>query len=201
MTGAAKVTRAIVTCVAVLALTAGKRVETEKYIIDAEDTYIGFSARHMMVTTVKGKFKSFSGEIDVDEKDITKSTAHIAIDAASLSTDNDRRDNHLKSDDFLNVAKFPQITFVGKRVEKQGTQLTLVGDLTIRDVTREARIPFTMTGPTRAANGRKSIGIEGELTINRFDFNLRYNRFAESVQVVGPEVRVELAVAAVTAPR
>lgn len=184
---------------AALLLTAAQPVQVEKFAIDADDTYIGFTARHLMVTNVKGKFKSFSGEIDLDEKDITKSSARITIAAASISTDNERRDNHLRSDDFLNAAQYPDISFVGKRVENDNGQLKLIGDLTIRDVTRAVVVPFRMTGPVKGPNGRKQLGIEAELTINRFDYNLKYNRFMEGVRVVAPEVRIELNVAAVSA--
>ena len=184
---------------ATAALSASAPLQTEKYVVDPDDSYIGFTARHMMVTNVKGKFRKFSGEIDVDEKDIRKSTAHIVLETASISTDNDRRDNHLRSDDFLNAAQYPNITFNGRRVEKKGAHLTLIGDLTIRDITREVAIPFTMTGPVRLPNGHKALSVEGELVINRFDFNLKYNKLAEAVQVVSPEVHIELNVAANTA--
>lgn len=191
--------RTLLAVTSISMLTASAAPTVEKYRIDPDDTYIGFAVRHMMVTNVKGKFKSFTGEIDLDEKNLANSSVRINIDAASLSTDNDRRDNHLKSDDFLNVAKYPTISFVSKRVEKTGDKFALVGDLTIRDVTREVVIPFTLTGPIRTAGGRKQLGIEGELTINRFDYNLKYNRLVESVQVVAPDVHIEMSVAANTA--
>lgn len=181
---------------ATLLLTAAAPLQTEKYTIDPEDTYIGFSARHLMVTTVKGKFRSFSGEIDLDEKDITKSVVRVTIAAASITTDNERRDNHLRSDDFLNAAQYPKISFVSRRVEKKDGRLVLIGDLTIRDVTREVAIPFEMTGPVKLPGGKKQLGVEGSLTINRFDYNLKYNKLAETVQVVAPEVHLELNVAA-----
>lgn len=186
----------LIVAAAAMLLTAAAPPQAEKYTIDADDTYIGFAVRHLMVTTVRGKFKSFSGEINLDEKDITNSSARITIEAASLSTDNERRDTHLRSDDFLNAARYPTITFVGKRVEKSGDRMVLIGDLTIRDVTRPVSIPFQMTGPVTLPGGKKQVGIEAEFTINRFDYNLKYNRFQEAVQVVAPEVRIVLNVAA-----
>jgi polyisoprenoid-binding protein YceI len=179
-------------------LTASAPLSVERFVLDTNHTYIGFNVRHMMVTNVKGKFKNFSGEILLDEKDLTKSSANISIETASVDTDNERRDNHLRSDDFFNSAQFPAMTFKSTRVEKRGNQLTLVGNLTIRDVTKEVSIPFELTGPIAAANGGKRLGAEGALTINRFDYGLKYNRMAEAVAVVAPEVKIEINVEAST---
>jgi polyisoprenoid-binding protein YceI len=181
-------------------LTASAPLELEKYQIDKSHTNIGFSVRHMMVTNVKGNFRVFDGEIVLDEKDITKSSANFTIQVASVDTDHERRDNDLRSDNFFNSAQFPTMTFTSTKVEKAGDQLTLVGNLTIRDVTKEVRIPFTLVGPVTSSNGRKRIGAEGTLTINRFDYGLKYNRMAEAVAVVSPEVKIELNVEAATAP-
>ncbi|MGQ0562073.1 MAG: YceI family protein [Gemmatimonadota bacterium] len=182
---------------ATLMLTAGATPSVEKYDVDKSHTYIGFSVRHMMVTNVKGRFRNFDGEILLDQKDITRSSAHFTIDAASIDTENERRDNHLRSADFLNAAQFPTITFRSRRVQREGEQLSLIGDLTIRAVTREVVIPFELVGPIEGS-GRKRIGAEGMLTIKRFDYGLEYNRFAEAVAVVAPDVKIELNVEAVT---
>lgn len=179
-------------------LTASTPPSAERYVLDTSHTHLGFTVRHMMVTNVRGKFKEFSGDIVIDDKDLTKSSASLTIQTASLDTDNDRRDNHLRSDDFFNAAQFPTITFKSKRVDRQGQQLSLVGDLTIRDVTNEVVIPFEMTGPVKTGD-RKRIGIEGHLRINRFAYGLTYNRFTEAVQVVAPEVIITVDVEAVSA--
>lgn len=179
-------------------LTAASPLGVEKYQVDKSHTSIAFSVRHMMVTNVKGNFRTFDGEILLDEADITKSSANFTIQTASVDTNNERRDNDLRSDNFFNAAQYPTITFTSTRVERAGAQLTLIGDLTIRDVTKEVRIPFELVGPVANSSGRKRIGAEGTLTINRFDFGLKYNRMAEAVAVVGPDVKIELNVEAVT---
>lgn len=171
----------------------------ETYAIDKAHTQIGFAVRHLMVSTVRGTFREFDGAIHFDEADITRSSARFTVNAASIDTGNERRDNHLRSDDFFNAEAFPTIQFTSRRVVRQGQQLSLVGDLTIRDVTKEVVIPFELAGPLKSSNGRKRIGAEGTLTINRFDYGLKYNRMTEAVAVVADEVRIEINVEATTA--
>ena len=181
-----------------VSLTASAPWTVEQYNLDPSQTQISFVVRHLGVTDVRGKFNKFDGDIFFDESDITKSAVRVVIETASLDTDNERRDKHLRSEDFFEVAKFPAMTFVSKRIEQQNGKLVLHGDLTIRDVTREVAIPFELTGPVKMASGQKRLGAEGQLTINRFDYGLKYNKFAEAIAVVAPEVRIELNVAALT---
>src|SRR5690606_19819041 len=150
------------------------------------------------VTNVRGKFTEFSGHIMLDENDITKSSVNVTIVANSVDTSNERRDNELRSANFFHVAQFPEITFRSTAVERTDDGLVLVGDLTIRDVTKSVRIPFELVGPVDAANGRRRIGAEGSLRINRFDYGLQWNRLQETIPVVGDEVRIELSVEANT---
>ena len=184
--------------VSAITLTAAARLEVERYELDRSHTNIGFVVRHLGVSNVRGKFNKFDGEILLDTEDITKSSVRVTIDVASIDTDNERRDNHLRSEDFFEVARFPGITFVGKRVEKMGQQLVVHGDLTIRDVTRQVAIPFELSGPVNVGRGQKKLGAEGSITINRFDYGLKWNRMTEAVAVVGPEVRIDLQVEAQT---
>lgn len=169
----------------------------QRFALDAAHTHIGFSARHMLVTNVRGQFNTFRGHIDFDAADVTRSTARIEIDVASIDTNNGRRDEHLRSDDFFNAAAFPHIVFDGERVERRGGDLFLVGTLTIRDVTRPVAIPFEMTGPVNAG-GRARIGAEGALRIDRFDYGVQWSNTIEAGGglVVGPEIRIELQVTA-----
>jgi len=179
-----------------VAVLAGARPAPERYEIDPAHTYIGFTAKHMLVMNVRGRFNRFSGHITLDPQDITKSSADVTIEAASIDTGNERRDEHLRSADFFEAEKYPTIRFVSRRVEKQAESLTLVGDLIIRDVTREVAIPFELTSPVAAAN-RKSIGVEASLRINRFDYGLTWNRTIETGGlVVGEEIRIDLKVEA-----
>ena len=181
-------------------LVTGARPYTDpvQYEFDRSHTNIGFVVKHMMVTNVRGQFTDYTGGIFVNEADITRSRVEVTIKAASVDTNNERRDTHLRSADFFEVERFPDIRFVSRRIEKTSSGLVAVGDLTIRDVTREVRIPFEITGPINAGNGRKRIGVEGAITVKRQDFGLNYSRMTEAVQVVGDDVRIELDVSAVT---
>lgn len=190
--------RAAVLAIAAAALTAGAPLKPERYEFDTAHTNIGFTVRHLAVTNVKGRFNKFAGELLFDQADITKSSVRVTISAASIDTENDRRDNHLRSGDFFEVAKFPDITFVSKRIQKQGKTILVHGDLTIRDVTRPVAIPFEIRGPIVMPNGQKKLGVGGTLTINRFDYGLKYNRMTEAVAVVGQDVQVTLDVQAHT---
>jgi polyisoprenoid-binding protein YceI len=176
---------------------AGEQRVVERYEIDAVHSNVDFVVRHLGVASVRGQFTRFSGHIMLDESDITRSTVHVTIEAGSVDTRNQRRDDHLRSSDFFEAERFPTLTFVGRGVERAGEGHMLVGDLTIRDVTREVRIPFEMTGPVVMGDGQKRVGAEGTLRVNRFDYGLRWNRITEAVQVVGNEVRIELSISAV----
>lgn len=190
-------TRALVLLAVMAGVTAGSRYPAaERYELDPSHTYIGFTAKHMLVTNVRGKFNRFSGHILLDAQDVTKSSADVTIEVASIDTDNQRRDDHLRSADFFEAEKFPTIRFVSRRAVKQGDQLVLVGDLTIRDVTKEVAIPFELAGPV-VSGSRKTIGVEGAVRINRFDYGLKWNRAVETGGlVVGEEIRIELNVQA-----
>jgi len=191
--------RLLVSTVAALSLsvTAATRPAPEKFDIDTGHSYVGFNVKHLGVSNVKGKFNEFSGSIMLDPTDITKSTVSVTINAASIDTNHERRDADLKSANFFEVDKFPTLVFVGKRVEKTADGMIVIGDLTIRDVTKEVRIQFELTGPV-AAGGRKRLGAEGTLKINRSDYGLKWNRLQETVAVVGEEVRIELNIEANT---
>lgn len=172
--------------------------DPERFDFDVAHTNIDFVVRHLAVANVRGKFNRFSGHILLDPADITRSTVSVTIDARSIDTANERRDDHLRSADFFEVEKYPTLTFTSRRVERTGDGFVAVGDLTIRDVTREVRIPFEVSGPISVGNGQRAIGVEGALRVNRFDYGLQWNRITEAVQVVGDEVRIELNVSART---
>jgi polyisoprenoid-binding protein YceI len=169
----------------------------QRYEIDVAHSNVDFVVRHLGVTNVRGQFTRFSGYIMLDEADVTRSTVDVVIDATSVDTRNDRRDDHLRSGDFFEVERFPELRFRGRGVERDGSDYVLVGDLTIRDVTREVRIPFELTGPVTLGEGQRRVGAEGAVRVNRFDYGLRWNRITEAVQVVGDEVRIELSISAV----
>lgn len=170
-----------------------------RYVIDRSHTNLEFVVRHMLVSNVRGRFNEFEGEVLLDEQDITKSAVNVTIDATSVDTNNERRDADLRSPNFFETDRFPQITFVSKRIEREGESYALVGDLTMRDITREVHIPFTLVGPIDTGNGQKRVGIEGRLTVNRFDWGLKWDRTIETGGlVVAEDVRIELNIEAAT---
>lgn len=193
-----RVMRMGVVAVAGLSLMAAGRPDPERFDIDPNHSYVGFTVRHLGVSNVKGKFTRFSGHIMLNEADVTRSAVNVTIETGSVDTSNDRRDNHLRSGDFFEAETYPNLTFVSRRIERSADGLVLIGDLTIRDVTREVSIPFELAGPVTTESGRKRLGAEGSLRIDRFDYGLQWNRIQEAVQVVGDEVRIELNIEANT---
>lgn len=173
----------------------------ETYEIDAAHTQIGFSVKHLAVSNVKGHFKTFSGTIQYNDKDLSKSSVEVSIDTASITTDNEKRDQHLMSKDFFDAAKFPKLTFKSKKIEKKGNDLIATGDLTMHGVTKEVQIPFTLSGPiTDPWQGNKHIGVEGGLTINRQNWGVSWNdHFGAGELVVGDDVKINLEVEAILA--
>jgi polyisoprenoid-binding protein YceI len=164
----------------------------EVYITDPAHTQVGFTVRHLVIAKVRGKFQEFTGTITYDENDITRSAMKGTIKAASIDTDHEKRDNHLRSVEFLDVANHPEITFASKRVEKRQDSHVLIGDLTIRAITREVVIPFTITGKI-VERGKTRLGFEASLRINRHDFGVSYNKTMDNGGlIVGDTVDIEL---------
>lgn len=174
--------------------------DPETYQIDRSHTNIGFVVRHMVVTNVRGAFNDFSGSIVLDEGDITKSRVEVVVKTASVDTNHERRDADLRGPEFFDAERFPELRFTSRRIEQTADGLVAVGDLTIRDVTREVRIPFELAGPINAGQGVKRLGIEGAFRINRQEYGLRWDRMVEAGPVVSDEVRIELAVEAISRP-
>jgi polyisoprenoid-binding protein YceI len=164
--------------------------------IDPAHTTFQFSVRHMMVSNVKGVFHKFNGSFDIDDKDLTKTRASAVIDAASIDTGIEKRDEDLRSANFFDVAKFPKITFASKRVEKVGNGYRMIGDLTIHGITRE--VILDMEGLDTVIKdpwGNMRRGATFTTKINRKDFGLTYNKLLETGGVVvGDEVKINVEV-------
>ncbi|MDC5699226.1 YceI family protein, partial [Intrasporangium calvum] len=140
---------------------------------DPTHTRVGFSARHAMVTTVRGSFNDVQGYFHADLDDMSKSSARVTLKAASIDTRNNDRDNHLRSADFFDVEKFPDITFESTQIEEVGDGAYVVsGHLTIRDVTKPVTIPIELLGVQTDAFGALRAGFEGTRRINRRDYGL-----------------------------
>ncbi len=175
--------------------------ESGKYTFDVNHTFIGFKVNHMGLIDVPGHFRAFSGEINYDAADVTKSSVTFTAKMESVDTGVSGRDNHLRSADFFEVAKYPEMTFKSSKVEKRGNGLVVSGDLTMKGVTKPVSIPFQISGwlPATQRAGTK-MGITGETTINRRDFNVNYgNDLPSGIPSIGNTVKVQLAIEAIKA--
>jgi len=180
-----------------LALFAGLAYAQE-FKIDKVHSQVGFGVKHFMVSTVHGRFTDFDGVIHYDPKDVTKSSVNVTVKTASINTDNQGRDDHLRTDDFLNAPQYPEMTFQSTKVEKRGDGYVLHGNLTLRGVTRPVEIPFTLSGPITDHRGNARIGVEGSTTINRHDFGVKFTRkMQDGSAVVGDQVKITLNIEAV----
>lgn len=168
------------------------------YVIDGVHSSVGFKVRHFTVSNVRGDFGTLEGTIRYDPDDLGNSGVEVTIDAATINTDNEDRDAHLRSADFLDVENHPTIVFKSTKVEKSGDGFVVTGDLTIRGVTKEVSFPFTMAGPIEDPFGNSRIGIEGSLTIDRRDWGLVWNKAMETGGLfVGHDVQIDLGAEAV----
>ena len=163
---------------AVAVLLLSKANATDNYKIDPAHTSVGFSVRHMGVSNVKGHFDEFVGSLVLDNGSIQEATATIQV--KSVNTGIEKRDNHLRTADFFEAAKYPEITFKTKRVEKSGDQTILIGDFTMRGVTKEVRLPVTLSGPVKDPQGNTRIGLEAKTTVNRKDYGMKFNAVMET---------------------
>jgi polyisoprenoid-binding protein YceI len=167
--------------------------ETGTFDLDPAHTRIGFSARHMMVSKVRGHFGEFAGSITIAD-DPLDSSAEAVIKTASISTGSADRDKHLTSPDFLDVEKFPEITFRTVRVTaRHGSDLTVLGDLTIKDVTREVELDLDLEGVGNSPWGKQVLGYTMTAEIDREDFGITWNVALETGGVlVGKTVKLEI---------
>lgn len=167
--------------------------------IDPAHTTVGFSAKHAMVTTVRGSFKGVSGTLTVTGP--TDADVDVTIETATVETGQEMRDNHIRSADFLEVDKFPAMTFVSTGVsDVDGGEFTLEGDLTIRDTTRPVRLQAEFGGTQVDHRGNRRAGFEASTTISRKDFGLTWNAALEAGGVlVSDKIKINLDVSAVQA--
>jgi len=170
--------------------------------LDPAHTRIGFSARHAMITTVRGAFNEVEGHLHVDPATPSSSTATVMLGTASVDTRSTQRDDHLRSPDFFDVGRWPQIVFRSTRIEEidEGAYV-VTGELTIRDVTQEVAIPISLAGVETDAFGTLRAGFEGTRRINRRDFGLEWNMPLDSGGVlVSERITLEFDVSAVRRP-
>jgi polyisoprenoid-binding protein YceI len=173
-------------------------LSADRYEIDPAHTNIGFAVRHLVISKVKGNFKEFSGTILYDEEDITRSSVDVTIKAASINTEHHKRDKHLRSPDFLDVARFPSLSFKSKRIEKRADGYVAVGTLTIHGVSKEVALPFALIGKVKDPWGNTRLGAEARMTINRHDFGVSWSKTMDNGGlVVGNEVEIDITIEAI----
>ncbi|WP_375477610.1 YceI family protein [uncultured Jatrophihabitans sp.] len=172
---------------------------TGTYAIDPAHTRFGFVARHAMVTKVRGSFNEFEGTTTVDGADLSKSSVSITLKTASIDTRNAQRDGHLLSNDFLDVANHPEITFVSTSIAHQGgDDFEVSGNLTIKGVTKSITFPLEFTGSATDPFGNHRVGLEGAMSINRSDFGVNFNAALETGGVlVSEKVTIECEISAI----
>jgi polyisoprenoid-binding protein YceI len=146
------------------------------WVVDNGHSHVGFSVSHMVVSEVEGEFKTFQGKVVLDEKDPTKSQVEFTIDAASINTDNEDRDKHLKSADFLDAPKFPKLSFKATKITKAGKGYKLKGELTIHGVTKEVSLDATLSEAIQNPWGKLVRAVKVSGKIKREDFGLTWNK-------------------------
>ena len=168
------------------------------YALDVTHSRLGFVARHAMVTKVRGQFGAFTGTAHIDEANPAGSKVELSIDVASIDSGTADRDGHLKSGDFFDAETYPTITFSSTDVKRAGSDWTITGDLTIKDVTKPVTIEFEQTGSARDPFGNVRVGFEGETSINRKDWGLTWNAALETGGVlVSEKIKLEFDVSAI----
>lgn len=174
------------------------KIPTGTWSIDASHSSVSFSVRHMMVAKTRGRFSSFAGTINVAD-DPAASTTEVTIDASSVDTHDAKRDDHLRSPDFFDAATYPELTFRSTALEPRGDdEFRLVGDLTVRGVTRPVTLDVEVGGVAQDPWGGTRVGFTATGTLNRSDFGLEWNAALETGGVlIGDKIKVELDVEAV----
>jgi polyisoprenoid-binding protein YceI len=165
-----------------------------KWNVDVVHSSVKFTVEHLVISEVEGMFKTFNGSMTSSNPDFTGSTVEFTVDVNSISTDNEMRDKHLKSDDFFNAEKFPKMTFKSTSFKKiSGNKYALVGNLTLRDVTKSVKFDVTYGGTAKDGRGTTKAGFKASAVINRFDYGLKWNSLTEAGgMTVGSDVTIDL---------
>jgi len=162
--------------------------------IDKAHTKVEFSVTHLVISEVTGMFKNYDGTIQSSKEDFSDAKVNFEVDINSIFTDNEQRDNHLKSDDFFNAEKFPKMIFKSAEMKKVGkNKYKLIGDLTIRDITKKVELDVTFNGTVKDPWGNTKAGFKISGKLNRFDYGLKWNTLIETGgAVVGKEVELNI---------
>jgi len=174
-------------------------IPSGEYKIDPAHSVIGFAIRHYEISLVRGRFKDFTGTIRYDETNVSKSSVEFAAKIESIDTGVDARNAHLRTADFFDAAKYPEMTFKSTGVERSAQdQYVLHGDFTLKGVTKQISLPFTMTGAIKDAQGNTRFGIAAQTKIDRREYGITWGHpMANGGLDVGNEVMIELQLEAV----
>jgi polyisoprenoid-binding protein YceI len=167
--------------------------DTTRWTVDPAHSKIRFTATHMALTEVEGQFKQFNGKMSYAKPDMSDADIVFVVDVKSLDTDNQQRDTHLRGDDFFNADKYPKITFKSTSftaVDNERKNYKLTGKLTIRDVTKDVTWDVTHAGTRKDAYGNNKSGFKATTSINRFDYNLKWNQMTENIAIVGETIDI-----------
>ena len=180
------------------ALLAGDTVKTNPvaWTVDPAHSELSFRVRHL-TGRVRGYFKDWSGTVTADPSDLATGSVTVEVKTASINTEQERRDTHLRSPDFFDVEKFPAMTFTSTSVALNGKDIAITGNLTIKDVTKPVVLRGTFNGKVNDPMGKERLGFEAGATIDRREFGLVWNRMVEGTSLVGDEVTIDLAIEAV----
>jgi polyisoprenoid-binding protein YceI len=183
-----------------IALAASTSFAADTYKVDPAHTTVGFAINHLVINTVHGRFKDFTGTVVIDPgKSNAVVEANATIRVTSIDTGVAQRDTHLRSADFFNVEKFPTITFVSKRVESAGGEQKLIGDFTMHGVTKELALSVKVKGPIKAMGGQR-VGIDATGSLDRKDYGISWNKTLDAGGLMlGEEVQIEINAEAVKA--
>lgn len=179
--------------------TATRKELTGTYTVDSAHSRFGFVARHAMVTKVRGDFREFEGVLDIDGEDPSRSSGQLTITAKSIHTGNEQRDGHLRGNDFFDMDSFPELTFRTTAIEHvDGDEFSVVGDLTIKGVTKPVTLDLEFTGAAVDPFGNTRIGFEGRTVVNRKDWGVNWNAPLEAGGVlVSEKVTIEIDISAI----
>ena len=181
-----------------LALTAVAHADT--WNVDPNHSSMGFTVKHLVITKVNGEFKDYTGKIEFDGKDVSGGKVDFVIQAKSITTGNDKRDGHLRSPDFFAVDSFPTLTFKSKKIEKaDSTHFKLIGDLTMRGVTKEVTFDCTFNGVVQAFGDTRA-SFSATTTVNRQDYGINWSKTLDNGGLIASnDVDIHLEIEAVKA--
>lgn len=182
----------------ILTLALSVSVFADEWTIDKAHSSVSFKVRHMVVSKVKGGFDDFSGTVKFDGENVKDGSVEMSIDVASVDTENEDRDKHLISADFFDAEKFPTITFMSKKVIADDDNFKIVGDMTMKGVTKEVTFEVEFSGIVNDPWGNTRAGFSASTTIDRQEFNVSFSKTLDNGGlVVGNDVEIELEIEAV----